>query len=98
MPSYINLLFTKSDAKRGKYPIGVYYNKHAKKFQAKCRINGKLKGLGYYNTIGEAFNTYKQAKEQEVKRIADECVEKGYMTENSRLCKAMIEYKVEIDD
>jgi len=98
IPSYINSLFTKRNASRGEYPIGVSYRKDIKKYQAQCNINGKYKNLGFYNTIEQAFNVYKQAKEQEVKRIADECVEKGYMIENSRLYKAMIEYKVEIDD
>ena len=98
IPSYINSLFTKSDAKRGKYPIGVSYDKQHKKFQTHCDIYGKQKRLGYYNTPEQAFNAYKQAKEQEIKRIANECVEKGYMTKDSRLYKAMIEYQVEIDD
>ena len=98
VPSYINLLFIKSDASRGEHPIGVSYDKHAKKYQAKCHINGKLKNLGYYNTPEQAFNAYKQAKEQEIKRIANECILKGYIAKNSRLYKAMIEYQVEIDD
>ena len=98
VPDWINLLFIKSDAKRGSYPVGVSYHKRAKKYQARCNVNGKLKSLGYYNTIEEAFNAYKQAKEQEIKRVADECVSKGYVTKDSRLYKAMINYQVEIDD
>ena len=98
VPNYINSLFTKSNAIRGEYPVGVSYHKQNKKFQTHCRINGKRKGLGLYNTPEQAFNVYKQAKEKEIKRIADECVEKGYITKDSRLYKAMIEYKVEIDD
>ena len=98
IPNYINTLFIKCDASRGEYPIGVCYNKRNKKYQALCSINGKYKGLGYYNTAEDAFNAYKQAKEQEIKRIANECVEKGYMTKDSRLYKAMIEYKAEIND
>ena len=98
VPNYINTLFIKCDAIRGEYPIGVCYHKHAKKYKAHCNINGKLKHLGCYNTIEQAFNSYKQAKEQEIKRIANECVSKGYMNKDSRLYKAMIEYKVEIDD
>ena len=98
VPNYINSLFIKSDASRGKYPVGVYYNKRDKKYKAQCNINGKLKHLGCYNTIEQAFNSYKQAKEQEIKRIANECVSKGYVNKDSRLYKAMIEYKVEIDD
>ena len=59
---------------------------------------GKKIGLGLYSTIKETFNAYKQAKEQEIKRVADECVSKGYVTKDSRLYNAMINYQVEIDD
>ena len=98
VPDYINSLFIKRDAKRGEYPIGVCYNKGAKKYQARCNINRKLKGLGLYNTIEEAFNVYKIAKEQEIKRVANECVLKGYVTKDSRLYNAMMGYQIQIDD
>ena len=98
VPDYINFLFLKNDAKRGEYPIGVYYHKQAKKYEAQCNINGKLKNLGYYNTIEEAFNAYKIAKKQEIKKIANDCVSKGYVTKDSRLYNAMINYQVKIDD
>ena len=98
VPNWINLLFTKNDASRGEYPIGVCYNKQSKKYQASCKVNGKLKGLGLYSTPEQAFNAYKIAKENEIKRIADECVSKGYVTKDSRLYNAMISYQIEIDD
>ena len=98
VPDYINSLFIKRDAKRGEYPIGVCYNKQRKKYQAFCNINGKLKGLGYFITPLEAFNAYKQAKENEIKKIANDCVLKGYITKDSRLYNAMISYQIEIDD
>ena len=97
-PDWINLLFTKRDAVRGDCPIGVSYHKGAKKYQAKCSINGKQIRLGYYNTIKEAFNAYKQAKEQEIKRVADECVSKGFISKDSRLYNAMMGYQIKIDD
>ena len=98
VPDWVNSLFIKRDASRGEYPIGVSYHKRDKKYEARCNINGKLKGLGLYNTIEEAFNAYKMAKENEIKRVADECVLKGYITQESRLYNAMINYQVEIDD
>ena len=98
VPDYINSLFIKRDAKRGEYPIGVCYNKGAKKYQAFCSINGKQISLGLYNTPEEAFNAYKQAKENEIKRIVNDCVSKGFITKDSRLYKAMISYQIEIDD
>lgn len=98
VPDWINTLFIKSDATRGKYPIGVSYHKGAKKYRAQCNINGRYVGLGYYNITEQAFYAYKTAKEQETKRIAEECVSKGYITKDSRLYNAMISYQVEIDD
>ena len=98
VPDYINFLFIKRDAKRGDCPVGVCYHKQGKKYQASCRVNGKKTGLGLYNTIEQAFNAYKIAKENEIKRVADDCVLKGYITQDSRLYKAMINYQVKITD
>ena len=98
VPDWINKLFTKRDANRGECPIGVRYHKRDKKYEAYCNINGKHTGLGYHNTVEEAFNAYKQAKENEIKRIANDCVSKGFITKDSRLYNAMISYQIEIDD
>ena len=70
VPSQINILFVKRDKLRGDYPIGVCYNKHVQKFNAKCSMydfkenKNKRKHLGYYETPEQAFNAYKQFKEQ----------------------------------
>ena len=98
VPDYINSLFIKRDANRGECPIGVRYHKGAKKYQAFCNINGKLKGLGYFITPLEAFSAYKTAKENEIKRVANECILKGFISKDSRLYNAMISYQIEIDD
>ena len=98
VPDWINKLFTKCDASRGDCPVGVCYNKQRKKYEAQCNINGVKKHLGLYNTAEQAFNVYKIAKEQEIKRIAEECVSKGYITKDSRLYNAMMGYQVKIDD
>ena len=98
VPQNINTLFTKSNKVRGKYPIGVYFNKNAKKFMAYCSmlINGKKmkKYLGLYNTIEEAFNAYKQFKENYIKKVAEEYKDKI----PQKLYDAMYNYKVEITD
>ena len=98
VPDWINKLFTKRDAKRGECPIGVSYHKRNKKYQAHCSINRKKIRIGYYNTPEQAFNAYKIAKENEVERIANECILKGYITKDSRLYNAMINYQIEITD
>ena len=98
VPQWINSLFIKRDNDRGNCPIGVSYHKQRKKYRASCSVNGEYVNLGCYNTIEQAFNTYKIAKEQEIKRVADECVSKGFISKDSRLYKAMISYQIEITD
>ena len=98
VPDCINKLFIKCDAKRGQYPVGVTYHKQRKKYQAQCNINGEYVNLGLYSTPKQAFSAYKIAKEQEIKRIANDCVLKGYITKDSRLYNAMMGYQIKIDD
>lgn len=98
VPDWINLLFTKRDNDRGDCPIGVRYHKQCKKYQANCSINRKLTSLGLYSTVEQAFNVYKIAKEDEIKRIAYDCVLKDFISKDSRLYNAMISYQVEIGD
>lgn len=98
VPNRINVLFTKSNKVRGEYPIGVSWKKSNKKFQASCSImeNNKKKTvyLGLYNTPEEAFQVYKEYKENLIKQVAEEYKEKI----PRELYKAMYEYEVEIDD
>lgn len=100
VPHNINILFTKRDNNRGKYPIGVSYNKQDKKFQAYFSIydfeenKTKQKHLGYYNTPQEAFETYKQFKEKHIKKVAD--YYKGLIPK--KLYDSMYNYKVDIND
>lgn len=92
VPNRINVLFAKSDSTRGKLPIGV--SKYNNKYKSYILIDGKQKHLGVYDNKIDAFNSYKIAKENEIKRIAD------YYKENipNKLYLAMYNWKVEIDD
>ena len=98
VPQNINTLFTKSNKIRGKYPIGVYKPNNSNKYKAQCSIfyNGKKqqKSLGYYNTIEDAFNAYKQFKETNIKQMADYYKDKI----PNKLYEAMYNYEVEITD
>ena len=100
VPHNINVLFTKRDKMRGKYPIGVHYNKRDEKFQAYCRIydfkenKSKNKYLGLYDTVEQAFEVYKQFKEQNIKEVADHY--KDQISE--KLYQALYDYQVEITD
>lgn len=98
VPQRINLLFTKSDCVRGKYPIGV--NKNKSKFQANCSIfneetNSKKRiFLGTYDTPEEAFYKYKEFKENYIKEVAEEYKELIPIN----LYEAMNNYIISIDD
>ena len=92
VPQSINLLFVKRDNDRGDLPIGVTY--HNKKYRVRCNINKKENFLGYYNTLEEAFQVYKQYKERYIKEVAEEY--KNVIPQ--KLYEAMLRYEIEIDD
>lgn len=94
VPQRINNLFTKSDAKRGTLPIGVTYDKEKSTYKAQLNTLNGHRHLGYYNSPEQAFQAYKQAKEQYIKEVADEYV--GRIPD--RLYKAMYAWEVDMDD
>lgn len=94
VPQRINSLFVKNNKDRGKYPIGVSYNKSRNKYFVQCSDKKKSNFLGRYETVEEAFNTYKHFKEQYIKQVADEYKDKI----PKKLYDAMYNWKVEIND
>lgn len=95
VPRKINSLFVKRQNDRGESYIGVYFDKNTNKFISQCS-NGinKSRHLGCFNTELEAFNTYKNFKENYIKKVADEYKDKI----PEKLYNAMYNYIVEIDD
>lgn len=96
VPQNVNCLFTKHDAARGSYPIGVI--KAANGFVARC-MNPFIKKfihLGTYETPEKAFLAYKLYKENIIKQVAKE----EYMIGNivKQCYESMLNYKVEITD
>ena len=99
VPQRINTLFIKSDAIRGKYPLGVYWNKENNKFRAQCSVLNKENNkeqiyLGLYSSVEETFLVYKNFKEKYIKQIADEY--KDIIP--TKLYNALYSYEVEIND
>jgi hypothetical protein len=92
VPHEINGILIKKDANRGKYPIGVH--KVGSRFKAQININSKKVGLGTFNTIEEAFQAYKIAKEQYIKELAEKYKEEI----TKQTYEALINYQVEITD
>lgn len=92
VPHEINSMFTKSEAKRGDYPIGV--SKHGNGFRARVLTLNKTVNIGTYKTAEEAFDAYKRVKEEYIRLIAEKWKEKL----NPRVYNALHNYKVEITD
>ena len=95
VPQCVNNLFVKRDRNRGDLPVGVSFHKPCNKYRARCHDgSGHEIYLGLYNTPEEAFEAYKQYKEQTIKDIAEEY--RNVIPEV--LYNAMINYEVEIED
>jgi hypothetical protein len=93
VPARINMLFTKSNAKRGMFPIGVsLYNGRYKAYSNNSK--GKKVTIGSYDSIEEAFHSYKTFKEKVIKEVAEEYKDR---IPNS-LYESLLQYKVEITD
>ena len=67
----VNSLMTGHDAARGKYSIGVCWNKRDNNYKAQCSVNGKVKNLGCYLTEEEASKCYRAFKKELVLVIAN---------------------------
>ena len=99
VPQVINQLFVKTRIKND-LPIGVglFDNKKTGKnyLVARCSVNGRPKSLGYFSLDNqiEAFNCYKQFKENYIKQVADEY--KNLIPK--KLYDAMYKYEIEIND
>lgn len=70
VPRQLNSLLVDRAAARGPYRQGVGFDKQRNKFVARININGKCKNLGGFDTELDAYNAYKEAKEQYVKDSA----------------------------
>lgn len=64
LPPIVNTFMTDSKAKRGKYPLGVYFRKDTRKFKAQCGnpFTTKQVSLGSYDCPYKAHEVYKKKK------------------------------------
>lgn len=98
VPPNINSLFVKDDASRGKFYIGVSYDRQANMYFAQCSnpITNKNIHLGFYDNQEDAFYAYKNYKEKLIKEIAKKEYDNGNITK--KYYDAMIDHQVEITD
>ena len=92
LPLEINIALAIKDSKHKKFHVGVRKNRN--KYEVICCINSKSTYLGVFNTEIEAFNAYKQAKENYLKQLAEKWKDKI----DTRAYNALMEYQVEITD
>lgn len=94
-PASINCLLLKREAKRGKYPIGVTFNKAYGKLQVTCSgVDKKNKNLGYFDDSKEAFDTYREYKLSVIRETADK-----YKNDiPAKLYDALVNYQIDIND
>ena len=95
VPQRINVMFTKRQNCRGKYPIGVKWHKRDKIFEVCCYDkNCNRQYLGRFDNEIDAFTCYKNYKEKVIKQVADEYKE----LIPKELYEALYKYEVEIND
>ena len=92
LPKEINSMLTHRKKSRGDYPVGVMLEKG--KFRAMICTNGIGRRLGSFDSVTEAFNAYKQAKESYIKEVADRWKDRI----DPRAYEALYNYTVDIDD
>lgn len=94
VPREINAILVLGNRARGEYPIGVSPYGKVGKVQSQLRINGKVEHLGLFTDKQEAFECYKQAKEAQIKVVANEW--RGKIADN--VYEALINWKILITD
>lgn len=93
VPREINNIFIKCQNIRGEYPIGVRKSTNRNGFCATIN-KGKKEYVGYFSTPIDAFNAYKEAKENWIKQVADKWKDKL----EPKVYQALYNYQVEITD
>lgn len=93
VPKEINCLLTKRQNHRGALPIGVHKTSE-NSFRFIVSKEGESFKLGKFSSLNDAFNAYKQEKEEQIKHMAN----KYRDVIEERVYNALINYQVEITD
>lgn len=91
--SQVNTFTTDSGAARGKFMIGVYWNKPAEKFLARCRnpLTGKREHLGYFANELQAHNAWRARKSELAYELA-------MAQSNPEVADALLQWKLALDN
>ena len=94
VPQEINSLLVRSNATRGKYPLGVSYLTRLGMFEASVSLGGRNKRIGRFYNAQEAFYAYKEVKESYIKEVANKW--RGNI--DHRVYEALMSWNIEITD
>lgn len=94
VPREINSLILRRQKWRGKYPIGVSFDKRRNKFRSALTHKNKTYFIGYFDNEKDAFNAYKKEKERIIKEVAVKCKN----TIKKEAYEALLKYEIEITD
>jgi len=75
----VNSLLTDGSARRGRWPIGVSWNKRDKKFTSNVSYKGKVESLGYFTTPEAAHKAYVDRKKEIIYEVAIQQTDKRVM-------------------
>lgn len=84
--SLVNTFVNESNASRGEWPIGCYWNKPANKFMAYCKnpFTKKAENLGLYNNTEDAHKAWLSRKLDHARRLAS-------LQTNMLVCMALLD-------
>lgn len=94
VPQEINSLLVRSNATRGKYPLGVSYLTRLGMFEASVSLGGRNKRIGRFYNAQEAFYAYKEVKESYIKEVANKWKDQI----DPRAYEALMSWNIEITD
>ena len=94
VPQEINSLLVRSNATRGKYPLGVSYLTRLGMFEASVSLGGRNKRIGRFYNAQEAFYAYKEVKESYIKEVANKWKDQI----DPRVYEALMSWNIEITD
>lgn len=95
VPVQLNMMTPTAKAIRGTLPIGVSREKSNRAtYTARCSIDGKNVKFCGFKDVQSAFNKYKEIKEANIKRLAEEYKDRI----DPRVYEALINKQVSITD
>lgn len=94
VPKDLNIILKSNKNKRGKYPVGVWYSEEENKYRASICVDGVSKIIARFKTEKEAFECYKETKEQSIKDRALKYKD----SLDARVFESLMNWEISIDD